>query len=96
MRRALALALLPVQALAQPFVEVGIGAQIGGCMYRWRVEATPNANPVTCSPSPLGVVALGWQITPTVRVQWEHWSALLDTRDRGVEMVTVRYRYNFR
>jgi len=95
MRSALALALLPLQALAQPYVEAGIGAQLGGCIYRWRVEVEPDANPGTCSRSPLAVVAVGWQISDRWRVQWEHWSAPLDSRDRGAEMLTVRYRFTF-
>jgi hypothetical protein len=98
MIRALLLAALfwSAPAHAQPFAEAGLGVSNGGCIYRNRLAVMPNAWPVTCSSNPLAVIALGWRFGDSGwRLQWEHWSAPLQD-DRGVEMVTLRYRIDFK
>lgn len=80
-----------------PFVEAGVGAVSGGCLYRYGTVDEGKAVRVECSRSPVVVFAAGVRVGDTgLRLQFEHWSAPLDSRDRGVEMVTLRYRYEFR
>lgn len=81
-----------------PFVEAGIGFVAGGCMYRYgTVDADRVVRGVECSRSPVTVFAAGLLIGDTgLRLQLEHWSAPLDSRDRGVEFISIRYRYEFR
>lgn len=87
-------------ATAQPFVEAGVGAVTGGCLYRYRTDARPSADPVQCSQTPVTVFAAGWQWHDRHdgewRIQFEHWSAPMDARDRGVEFLTIRYRWVWR
>ncbi len=81
-----------------PFVEAGIGVVAGGCLYRYgTADAGLVVNGVECSRSPVTVFAAGVLIGNTgLRLQLEHWSAPLDARDRGVEILSIRYRYEFR
>lgn len=105
--RAIAAALIAVAAPlchAQPFVEVGIGAAVGGCVYqghRSELVALDKRlrridTDISCSRSPLGLVAIGYQFTPELRIQLDHWSSIPDTRDRGMEILSIRYRYTFK
>ena len=91
-----------LSASAQPYIEVGVGAAIGGCVYhaaetkhswidRTRLQTHPG-----CSPNPLGLIAIGYQFNDQWRIQWDHWSSLPDTKDRGMEIISIRYRYTFR
>ena len=96
------LALLPSLAVAQPFVEVGIGAGPGGCMYDGyqsevvrMVRKSRITTDILCSRNPLGLAAIGYQFSDQWRVQLDHWSSLQD-RDRGVEILSIRYRYTFK
>jgi hypothetical protein len=81
-----------------PFVEAGVGFVAGGCLYRYgTTDAGLVVNGVECSRSPVAVLAAGVRIGETgLRLQLEHWSAPLDTRDRGVEIFSIRYRHEFR
>lgn len=87
---------------AQPFIEVGIGASVGGCIYRAGhttlepISATEYWVHPGCSRSPLGLFAIGYQFTPELRIQLDHWSSIPDTRDRGMEILSIRYRYTFK
>ena len=76
-------------AVAQPFIELGLGAPTGGCIYRY--YKTSERDPV-CSEKPLGLVAIGWKLPYGFAVQYEHWSSLATTKDRGVDIVSVRWR----
>lgn len=102
MRLAAALMLCCSQAAAQPFIEVGVGANLGGCIYAGggTTLSSPARNTFLvhpgCSSSPLGLIAIGYQFTPELRIQLDHWSSLPDTRDRGVEILSIRYRYTFK
>lgn len=95
------IALLPSVALAQPYIEIGIGYGLGGCVYnqpqnrleRRQSEITFHPG---CSRSPLGLFAVGYQFNDQWRIQWDHWSSLPDTKDRGMEIISIRYRYTFR
>lgn len=103
--RAIAAALIAVAAPlchAQPFVEVGIGASVGGCIYR---AGHTTLEPLSakeyrvhpgCSRSPLGLLAIGYEFNDRWRIQWDHWSSIPDTRDRGMEILSIRYRYSFK
>lgn len=97
---ALLLAVWPAHAREPliPFVEAGVGFVAGGCLYRYgTADAGLVVNGVECSRSPLAIVAVGVRIGDTgLRLQLEHWSAPLDARDRGVEILSIRYRYEFR
>lgn len=84
----LSLLLVPSLSIAQPFAEIGFGAVVGGCMNRFRVE---HPYPLECSRNPIGMLALGYEFG-NIRVQWEHWSGIV-VKDRGMEMVSVRYRW---
>ena len=92
-----ALLLIPAAVSAQPFVEVGVGVGVGGCIARHGdvprvVEKRPAAR---CSGNPLGIVAIGYEISDQWRVQLEHWSSVAE-RDRGAEILSIRYRYTFK
>lgn len=101
-RSAIAALLLAGSAHARepliPYVEAGVGFVAGGCLYRYgTADADRTINGVECSRSPVTVFAAGVRIGDTgLRLQLEHWSAPLDTRDRGVEILSIRYRYEFR
>lgn len=103
MKRALVVLLAaPCVSFAQPYIELGVGAQVGGCIYNAR-ETTGSYSPIRggsvtpgCSRSPLGLLAIGYQFNDQWRIQWDHWSSLPDTKDRGMEILSIRYRYTFR
>jgi hypothetical protein len=95
------LAALPCLASAQPFIELGVGAVTGGCLYNAR-ETVGSYSPIRggsitpgCSRSPLGLIAVGYQFNDQWRIQWDHWSSIPDTRDRGMEILSIRYRFTF-
>lgn len=81
-----------------PFVEAGVGIVAGGCLYRHgTADVGLVVNGVECSRSPVTVFAAGLLIGDTgLRLQLEHWSTPMDSRDRGVEIFSLRYRYEFR
>lgn len=90
-----------LSASAQPYIEVGVGTTTGGCLYRaghTTLEPVGQAYRVHpgCSRSPLGLIAIGYQFTPELRIQLDHWSSIPDTRDRGMEILSIRYRYTFK
>ena len=100
----LALLAIPAIASAQPFVEVGIGAAVGGCVYqghRSELVALDKRlrridTEISCSRSPLGLFAIGYEFNDRLRIQLDHWSSIPDTRDRGMEILSIRYRYSFK
>jgi hypothetical protein len=95
--RAVLVSLLTVaSAQAQPFIELGAGGVTGGC-----IPASGKPNPdhrygrELCSPAPLGLASVGWQLPNGLSVQWEHWSSIATKHDRGLEIVSVRWRYTW-
>jgi hypothetical protein len=99
--RCSALLLFPTAVCAQPFVELGVGAITGGCLYDARADDVVQVRPRVsvfvpgCSRNALGLAAVGYQISDRWRVQLDHWSSLQD-RDRGAEILSIRYHYTFR
>jgi hypothetical protein len=80
-----------------PFVEAGVGIVAGGCLYRYGDVDEGRRVRLECSRSPIAVLAAGFRVGDTgLSVQLEHWSAPLDTRDRGAEILSIRYRHEFR
>lgn len=102
MKRLIAAAcFVPVAAFAQPYIELGVGTTTGGCLYRaghTTLEPVGRAYRVHpgCSRSPLGLIAIGYEFNDRWRIQLDHWSSIPDTRDRGVEILSIRYRYSFK
>lgn len=97
----LLIALFSSAAAAQPFIEVGVGAAIGGCITdqratRWERVSYGYIQRPGCSRSPLGLIAVGYEFNDRWRIQWDHWSSIPDTRDRGMEILSIRYRYTFK
>lgn len=94
-------------AHAQPFIEVGVGAVVGGCIANG-YSATPApvlsavrgapAESVTvhCSRGSIGIAAIGYQFTDRLSAQYEHLSSIPDGHDRGLEVLSIRYRYTFK
>ena len=82
-------------ASAGPFIEVGIGAQLGpvaqdnGCISDWDDK---NRKP-GCSGNPFGIAAIGWQQSG-FSIQVEH-SSSLQEKDKGLNVLSVRYRHDF-
>lgn len=95
-----AAALFSLPVLAQPFIEFGIGAAHWSCMADgWHATYDPRrAKPfdvkVGCSPNPLGLASVGYQHGPW-SVRFDHWSSLIE-KDRGANIVSVRYRHDFK
>jgi len=88
----------PFMVFAQPFIEVGVGAVTGGCLFDKASVQYANRRvfqSIDCSRNPLGLLAIGYQFDDRWRIQWDHWSSLPDV-DRGAEIVSIRYRYTFR
>lgn len=104
---------------AQPFVEFGIGAVVGGCIangYSGTISQARGANrsiasapllgvlrslsvdhtQIDCSRGAIGIAAIGYQLTDQWSVQYEHLSSLPDSHDRGLELLSIRYRYTFK
>ena len=73
--------------LAQPFVEFGLGSPTGGCIYQSR-------GPV-CSEKPLGLASIGWDLPKGFSIRWDHWSSLSTAKDRGVDMISARWKLSF-
>lgn len=73
-------------ANAQPFVEFGVGAPTGGCIRHHNDM---------CSEKPLGLAAIGWKLPGGFSVQWEHWSSLATAEDRGTEILSLKWRWQF-
>ncbi len=102
MKRALVTLLVaPCISFAQPYIELGVGTTTGGCLYRaghTTLEPVGQAYRVHpgCSRSPLGLLAIGYEFNDRWRIQWDHWSSIPDTRDRGMEILSIRYRYTFK
>lgn len=80
---------------AGPYVEVGLGTQLGsvtqnnGCISDWKEKT----NSYGCSSNPFGIVAVGYQHSG-FSIQVEHTSSLQE-KDRGLNMMSVKYRYDF-
>ena len=93
----LAMLLMPLQASAQWFAEVGVGHQLGGCLRDgWDASYDKQRDPrfivdVHCSPNPLGLASIGYQWRSGFVIRWDHWSSLVE-KDRGLDVVSVRYR----
>jgi hypothetical protein len=94
-------------AHAQPFIEVGVGAVVGGCIANGYSESAapalsairgspPEAVNVHCSRGAIGIAAIGYQITERLSAQYEHISSVPDGHDRGLEVLSIRYRYTFK
>ena len=66
------------------FLELGLGAAINGCI---------EGGPTGCSEDPLGIVSAGYQQGPIV-LQYDHFSSIHD-RDRGLDVLSIRYRITF-
>ena len=90
---AIPMMMLCCSAAAQPFIEFGLGAPTGGCIYRY--YKTSESDPV-CSEKPLGLAAVGWRLPYGFSVQLDHWSSLATTKDRGLEILSVRWRWEFK
>ena len=99
--KAVAVLLTPLVANAQPYIEVGVGAATGGCLYH---SSATTFKPVAqrgvmviegCSRDPLGLFAVGYEFNDRWRIQWDHWSSIPDV-DRGVDILSVRYRHTFK
>lgn len=96
-----ALCFFSLPAVSQPFVEIGVGHTLGGCIFDQhgakvdRMRGGGYSFEPGCSGSPLGLFAIGYQFNDRWRIQLDHWSSLPDTNDRGVEIVSVRYRITF-
>jgi len=88
MRKLLITALLSSSAHAGPYVELGAGYAIGDtCVISGTKDACYEKNP-------LGVAALGYS-WKRFDVKLEHWSSLV-SNDRGGELLSVRYRHEFK
>lgn len=94
-------------AHAQPFVEVGVGAVVGGCIANGYSEtagpvlsairgSSDGSVAVHCSRGAVGIAAIGYQFTDRLSAQYEHMSSLPDGHDRGLEVLSIRYRYTFK
>ncbi len=94
------------RAQAQPFVEVGVGTLSGGCLadgWEWRQVRGQWNLEQRCSGGPLGLAAIGYATqllpflpgAPRVEVRWDHWSSIPNGRDRGIDIVSARLRWEF-
>jgi hypothetical protein len=81
-RLLLALLLLSTNAHAGPYVELGIGSTFGKCDCP-RLE------------NPVGLVSAGYDFNNGLRIDVEHRSSLVQ-KDYGTNLVSIRYRYEFR
>ena len=78
----LLLLLLPFPALANPYVELGIGSTFGKC-------DCPRLD------NPVGIVAMGYDFKNGLRLDIEHRSSLVQ-QDYGSNVASLRYRYEFK
>jgi len=82
MKTLLLLLMLPLQAFAGPFIELGVGSTFSNCDCKY-------------SDDPVGYVAAGYQVPDTGLIfQVDHHSSLAH-KDYGQNMVSIRYRYTF-
>ena len=89
MRKILIVALLSSSAHAGPYVELGLGAALGDtCVIDGKKDACYDKNP-------LGVAAIGYTWRQ-FDLKLEHWSSLSIDTDRGGEILSLRYRYEFK
>lgn len=80
--KAIALMLLSAPALAGPYVELGIGSKFGAC-------DCPRLD------NPVGLVSAGYDFNNGLRIDVEHRSSLVQ-KDYGTNLVSIRYRYEFK
>jgi hypothetical protein len=74
--------ILIAPAYAGPYVEIGIGSKFGDCDCP-RLE------------NPVGLVSAGYDFRNGIRLDVEHRSSLVQ-KDYGTNLVSIRYRYEFR
>ena len=101
-----ALVSFPSAANALPFVEVGVGAVVGGCIANGysetagpvlsAIRGSSESVNVHCSRGAIGIAAIGYQFTERLSAQYEHISSIPDGHDRGLEVLSIRYRYTFK
>ena len=82
MKRLIPILLLSTSAHAGPYVELGIGSKFGACDCP-RLE------------NPVGLVSAGYDFNNGLRIDVEHRSSLVQ-KDYGTNLVSIRYRYEFR
>lgn len=86
---AIVLLLLPLPAMAGPYIEVGIAKADGGtCIADYLAPGVYG-----CSESPLGSIAIGYQWRG-FSIEVEHYSSF-ENRDRGLNLLSLRYRWEF-
>ena len=89
MKKLLVVALLSSSAHAGPYIELGAGFALGDtCIISESKDACYDKNP-------LGVAAIGYS-WKRFDLKLEHWSSLPVLEDRGGEILSIRYRYEFK
>lgn len=88
----------PALTLAGPFVELGVGANMGaGCIHEYtyiRAQAGRLYFHPECSDDPLGFITVGYRVPGTgLHFQLDHTSSLPDRGDYGLNTVSIRYRW---
>lgn len=88
-------ALMSFSAAAQVYLELGVGAVIDNrsyhCISDYRNPGT-GKGAHDCSDNPLGSAAIGYQYKD-LSIELEHKSSLVE-KDRGLDTVFVKYRFN--
>jgi len=84
MRNLVLFLLFPTFAHAGPYIELGIGSA-DGCIKTGK----------ECSERPLGIAAVGFE-HKGFSASVEHISDLRDGQDYGLNLFSIRYRYEFR
>ena len=87
MKRLITLLLLSTSTYAGPYIELGIG-KADGCIQRYD-------NSRECSEAPLGIAAIGYT-NKGLSASVEHMSSIRDGQDYGLNLFSLRYRYEFK
>ena len=82
--------LVPSITFAGPYIELGIAKTDGGTCIR---DQKDNGT-LGCSKDPLGNISIGYA-HKGFSAEVEHWSSLQE-KDRGLNLFTFKYRYEYR
>lgn len=86
-------ALFSPVAFSAPFVEIGIGAPLNASPFYSDCLSRPGST--KCSPGNLGYVAVGYTWRG-FSIQLDHYSSVATSKDRGLNVLAIKYRHEFK
>jgi hypothetical protein len=93
-----ALLMLATSVHAGPYLELGISGAVDtnasrgrSCISDWKAKSDAWG----CSDNPLGYLSVGYAVNG-FSISAEHWSSIASDYDAGLNLVSIRYRFEFK